>query len=248
MTEQTHHWLRTLVWVSVAGVIAWRLGDAIRESSATQGERIIAAVNRQGGVLKTAVVDAVNSAKAGIGSQITKVTDPLAVTVKAYGRLADVATQKVDAFDVPGAVAAVRDPLATTAEAITATTRDLHDERVFEKFGNAAASVSALGDALAPESAQITAGAVAAMKPIQTSAEQVSAALPDFVDCSRDGCGNPDCLQARWAESSRSITRIADAIDKWIERLTAPPSLKAQIKAWVQLILGLGARIGAGAL
>ncbi len=248
MTEQTHHWLRTLVWVSVAGVIAWRLGDAIRESSATQGERIIAAVNRQGGVLKTAVVDAVNSAKAGIGSQITKVTDPLAVTVKAYGRLADVATQKVDAFDVPGAVAAVRDPLATTAEAITATTRDLHDERVFEKFGNAAASVSALGDALAPESAQITAGAVAAMKPIQTSAEQVSAALPDFVDCYRDGFGNPDCLQARWAESSRSITRIADAIDKWIERLTAPPSLKAQIKAWVQLILGLGARIGAGAL
>ena len=248
MTEHQHHWLRTLVWVCVAGVIAWRLADAIRESSATQGERIVAAVNTQGAVLKTAVVDAVNSAKADVRSEITKVTDPLAVTVKAYGRLADAATTKVDGLDIPGVVAAVRDPLVITAEAITATSRDLHDERILEKFGNAAASVSALSDALAPESAQITAGAVAAMKPIQTSAEQVSAALPDFVDCYRDGFGNPDCLQARWAESSRSITRIADAIDKWIERLTAPPSVKAQIKAWAQLFLGLGARIGAGAL
>jgi hypothetical protein len=140
----------------------------------------------------------------------------------------------------------VREPLATTADAIAATSKDLHDERVLKKLSEAVGSVGALSEALGPESAQITAGAVAAMRPIQTSAEQVSAALPDFVDCYRDGFGNPDCLQARWAEISRSITRIADAIDKWIERLTAPPSTKAQIKAWVQLILGLGARIGAG--
>ncbi len=248
MSEQQHHWLRTVVWVCVAGVITWRLADEISISSATQGERIVVAVNTQGSLLKTAVVDAVNSAKSDARSEITKVTDPLAVTVKSYGRLADAATAKVDELDVAGVVAAVREPLATTADAIAATSKDLHDERVLGKLGNAAASVSALSDALGPESAQIAAGAVAAMLPIQSSAEQVSAALPDFVDCYRDGFGNPDCLQARWAEISRSITRIADAIDKWIERLTAPASTKAQIKAWVQLFLGLGARIGAGTL
>ena len=248
MTDQTHHWLRTLVWVCVAGVIAWRLADALRESSATAGAKIVTAVDAQGALVKTAVVEAVTSATNAARSQLTKVTDPLAVTVKSYGRLADAATAKVDALDVAGIVASVREPLATTAGAVAATSKDLHDERVLAKMGNAVASVGALSDALGPESAQITAGAVAAMRPIQTSAEQVSVALPDFVDCYRDGFGNPDCLQARWAEISRSITRIADVIDKWIERLTAPPSTKAQIKAWVQLFLGLGARIGAGTL
>jgi len=248
VTEQQHHWLRTVVWVCVAGAISWWLAAAIRESSAAQGAKIVAAVDAQGVLLKTAVVEAATSATSEARSQVTKVTDPLAVAVKAYGRLADAATAKLDALDIAGVVAAVREPLATTAGAIAATSKDLHDERVLGKFGNAAASVGALSDALGPESAQIAAGAVAAMRPIQSSAEQVSAALPDFVDCYRDGFGNPDCLQARWAEISRSITRIADAIDKWIERLTAPPSTKAQFKAWVQLILGLGARIGAGTL
>jgi hypothetical protein len=72
LTEQQHHWLRTVVWVCVASVIAWWLAAAIRESSATEGAKIVVAVDAQGALLTTAVVKAVTSATSEARAQVTK--------------------------------------------------------------------------------------------------------------------------------------------------------------------------------
>jgi hypothetical protein len=107
-----------------------------------------------------------------------------------------------------------------------------------------------------------TASALA--KPLAGSAQQVDDALPLWLDCEY----NPDCAFNRYQGVAKAVEqaaiaisdetpritghseavagsfqRIAAATDKWIEKLTAPQSVKDQIKEWLQVLILAAARI-----
>jgi hypothetical protein len=104
----------------------------------------------------------------------------------------------------------------------------------------------------------------ATAKPVGHVADQIDAALPDFLDCAvtEDGIGNPTCLYRRYADvtadfdhmvqvaatatprivqSADAMTAawagISEALQKWVDRLTAPPTVKDEIKAWISVVI-----------
>jgi hypothetical protein len=103
-----------------------------------------------------------------------------------------------------------------------------------------------------------------AVAPIAGLAQQANDAAPLWLDCEF----NPDCAFNRYQGTAKAIERAADAVgkeaplmtgkadaiagsfqriadagDKWIERLTAPQTWKDQAKEWLRVLILAASRI-----
>jgi hypothetical protein len=207
--------------ILVGGVLAYR-------SLGQRAANIEAAIRQGFADGSAASVKSIGEVKAEIHDQLTPVTRAAAGTLnaatgavrEASGAIAD-ARRKLDPVDLNGQLLSITKPAADSAENLSALLK----------------------------------GAQPVLASAASVTHQVDEALPLWLDCEF----NPDCAfnryqgtmkaiektaiavgveapkMAQHADSvARSFADMAASIDGWIDRLTAPKTLKERMKAWLQ--------------
>ncbi len=138
------------------------------------------------------------------------------------------------------------------------------DNRVAGIQGDAVGQMASMNRSVS----SLVSGVNDTLKPIRETAAQVNAAAPDFLDCYSDGYGNANCLYNRYVGTSKAIEQaalaigkeapqmakkadaiagsaegIAASVDTWVERLTAPQTLKQQLREWLKVFILAASRV-----
>lgn len=190
-------------------------------------DKLIAAVHLEGDKTREFLGQQVDATRAVVDRQ---------VTAALYRVDAAIATANQTEKDANAQLTETRQAvasIATLADKRLEAIQAVADNRLGQVTEPAGAALANLPEQLTAANKSIAAVAT----PAAGAIEQVNKALPDFLDCDNNGFGNSDCLQNRTHEIVQPIGRIADSVDKWVERLTAPESWKAQIRDWFKFIL-----------
>lgn len=86
----------------------------------------------------------------------------------------------------------------------------------------------------------------ATIKDVDGGVAQVTAVMPDFLDCqvTEDGVGNKSCLYARYADMTSDVDKVSSDVRRYVDTFTAPPTFWGKVKGLVETFALLGLKLG----
>jgi ABC-type transporter Mla MlaB component len=86
----------------------------------------------------------------------------------------------------------------------------------------------------------------ATIKDVDGGVKQVTAVMPDFLDCqvTEDGVGNKSCLYARYADMTSDVDKVSSDVRRYVDTFTAPPTFWGKVKGIVETFALLGLKLG----
>lgn len=86
----------------------------------------------------------------------------------------------------------------------------------------------------------------ATIKDVDGGVKQVTAVMPDFLDCqvTEDGVGNKSCLYARYADMTSDVDKVTSDVRKYVDAFTKPPTFWEKVKGLVETFALLGFKLG----
>lgn len=230
MTDQTHRWLRSLLWAAVISTGLWWIGNAVQSLAASA--RLTA------------------EAAATASRDVPRLIDTRAASIQSDAR------QLIE----QGLIDIRHDLVEQVALTRSASLREIQDTRtalVHDALPKVIAGVDRIRVDAAGQLGRTNDTLAAAVKPMQESAQQVDEALPMFLECDHNAdclfsrfqgtskaiertaqviAAEAPKMSAHVESVAVSADRVAVDITREADALTAPQTKMQQIKSWLIVI------------
>lgn len=153
----------------------------------------------------------------GLGLRVYKLIDNLDVTIQALPKLVDdraTSLQQDLGLQADDTRALLKQEIDAIRADVNGKILKTIDDRLASIQSDANNQLSAFNGNLTEQTALLNKNIAETLAPVKSSADQVSTALPDFLDCQQDDfhAGNKNCLYIRYGDLSSSLDRTLSAV------------------------------------